>query len=238
MNSNETKYIQWESEVSEYLNSLNQKLLNSPEASELYNGFYIWDSEIKFNPKIMFIGINPGNGNPNNNRSVTTAPYESFAYLEYWNLKSHNYTLARETIEIFKEIGYNEKQIRHIFEMESVKTNYFYIITKNQPLIYECLNKVDEYINFRIKSDKFIKELIELINPKIIICEGKSVFNEVKRIYNSTIDQIEWQDNCGKANLKAGLTCYGYSRMYSQIRNKDRFKELIKPHLMELIPIS
>lgn len=53
-----------------------------------YNGFYVWDSKILQNPKIMFIGINPGNGNPENDvKKVITKPCQQMSYLEYLDVK-------------------------------------------------------------------------------------------------------------------------------------------------------
>ena len=44
----------WNKNVSNYINELNQKLLENEEAVQLYNGFYVWDSKILQNHHIIF----------------------------------------------------------------------------------------------------------------------------------------------------------------------------------------
>ena len=94
-------YSSWELEVSESLRLLKKELDKNQEAKELYNGFYVWDSKFIEKPEIMFIGINPGNGNPLNNGSINVNPSFQMSYLEYLDGENPTYTIAKETVKAF-----------------------------------------------------------------------------------------------------------------------------------------
>ena len=79
------KFNEWKAKVKAELEILKAEIDNNETAKSLYNGFYVFDSKFIENPKIMFIGINPGDGNPNNNRSIDVEPKEDMSYLEYWD---------------------------------------------------------------------------------------------------------------------------------------------------------
>jgi hypothetical protein len=62
-----------------------------------------------------------------------------------------------------------------------------------------------------------------MIQPKIIICEGKSAFTKVTQHKNL---QAEW--NADVAYTKWGNThVIGYKRLFSQIKNKEKLGELV-----------
>ena len=68
----EINYNNWKNDIANKLASLKTKIDQNEIAKSLYGGFYVWDSKFIENPEIMFIGINPGNGNPNNSGKVIT----------------------------------------------------------------------------------------------------------------------------------------------------------------------
>jgi len=222
-------YNNWEKQVQHSLEKLKTKLDQNSISKELYNGFYIWDSKYRSNPEIMFIGINPGDGNPNNDKSIVVKPEKQMSYLEYWDEDEPNltYTLARETINVFQKLGYNQIQITDIFNNKSVKTNFYYVITKKENDIKKAFNTIENkgFNEYWVKSYKWTGELIDILKPKIIICEGKGVFDMIKD-YDDNIN-VEWNSDCGFIERKDGIIVIGYSRIFSNIKNKTGVADLI-----------
>tara|TARA_R100000988_G_scaffold52441_1_gene25720 strand:+ start:313 stop:1035 length:723 start_codon:yes stop_codon:yes gene_type:complete len=218
----------WSSNIYKELTSL-KELIDANEVSKsLYGGFYVWDSKYIENPEIMFIGINPGNGNPNNSGKVITEPENQISYMEFLDGENPNYRLAIETIKSFEMAGYSIPEIRELLNEKSIKTNYYYLITKNQTDISKCINQLDNYSfkDFWQKSYDWTGQLIELTNPKVIVCEGKSVFDTIMDY--DDVSETGWKNDCGYCVRPNGQTIIGYSRNRSNIKNKDGFSELIK----------
>jgi hypothetical protein len=226
-------YTAWERKVSDYLHQLKSELDENETARSLYNGFYVWDSKFIERPKIMFIGINPGNGNPNNDGSIVTAPLAMMSYNEFLDGENPTYTLARETVDIFKELGYSEQEIHELFENETVKTNFYFIITSNQSMINNCLGAIGKQDEFDMFSRNRIKELMDIINPKYVICEGKSVFQKLQSFYD--IQESKWLGDSGLLRIKnSDRIIFGYSRRplkQNNIKDVHGFAEMVKPYL-------
>ncbi len=225
----------WQKEVSIYLSNLNDELLKNKESIELYNGFYVWDSKIIIKPKIMFIGINPGNGDPNNNvNRIVTDGCEQMSYMEYLDGENPSYTLARETIETLSKVK-SIHNVREFLNNETVKTNFHFIITSVSKNISKCLDKIGKYEEFNRKSSAFIEKLIKIIQPKIVICEGKYTFNRVQEFYEPEEISIHWKDDVGVIKVKnADLVYLGYSRLpfkNKSIKNIDGLAKVIEKYL-------
>ena len=94
--------------------SLKIKIDKNEIAKSLYGGFYVWDSKFIENPEIMFIGINPGNGNPNNSGKIVTEPEQQISYMEFLDGENDSYTLAKETIKSFEMAGFSIPEIREL----------------------------------------------------------------------------------------------------------------------------
>lgn len=221
-------YQEWVSEVKDVLLGLKKKIDQNEIAQSLYGGFYIWDSKYIENPEIMFIGINPGNGNPNNSGEVNVEPQEQMSYMEFLDGENNSYTLARETVDVFRMAGYSEQEVRELLNEKSVKTNLFYLITSTQKDIEKCINQLPEYsyADYGKKSCEWTSRLIGIMNPRIIICEGKRVFDIVTDC--DEIVELKWENDCGFCITEGRRIIIGYSRLYSNIKNKQAVVELIK----------
>jgi|TARA_B110000037_G_scaffold58046_1_gene70807 hypothetical protein len=57
-------------------------------------------------------------------------PVWQISYLEYLDGENPKYNLARETVQVFELLGYNNKKIIDIFNNHTTKTNFYYIISK------------------------------------------------------------------------------------------------------------
>ena len=224
-------YENWEKNVLKSLDDLKYKLDQKKETKELYNGFYVWDSKLIFQPKIMFVGINPGDGNPNNDKNIKVKPEKQMSYLEYLDGENPTYTLAKETVDVLQKSGLSIPQIKNLLNNESVKTNFHYVITKNQSDIKKCFNliRAKEFNDFWMQSYKWTGDLIDIIKPKMIICEGKAVFDIIKDYEDYT--EFEWKNDCGFFKRSDGIIVIGYSRVFSNIKNKIELVEIIKKHI-------
>lgn len=221
-------YENWNNDVEETLRELKAKIDQNETAKSLYGGFYVWDSKFIENPEIMFIGINPGNGNPNNSGKIITKPEHQISYMEFLDGENPTYRLAIETVKLFQMVGYSISEIRKLLNEKSIKTNFYYLITKNQNDIKKCINQIDGYSfgDYWKKSYEWTGKLIDLTNPKVIICEGKSVFDTIKDY--DEISEFEWKNSCGYYIRPNGQVIIGYSRIFSNIKNKEGVSELIK----------
>ena len=216
-------------DVKVFSNEIEARLRKSNEIFKLYKGIRIMYSNMIFNPIVMFIGINPGDWSGGFCNSFTQE-----VCLEYVNEKNNrnNYTLARETREVFKNIN-----LPDLLKTSAIKTNYFFISTS-------CLNhlyKITDFLGrgdndlgelFFKKSSEWSKKLIEIIKPKIIICEGKEAFKNVTQLYKGNNSIIGWDKNyknCGyKKTEDNTITIVGYSRRFSNIRDKKELSNLLK----------
>jgi hypothetical protein len=181
MSTKEQQLQQWTNETKLKLAYFLNEIEKVPEAYELMKGFEVWDSPVFFNPKIMFMGINPGTGNPNIKVAINTDGMEEISYLHYKDGDNHyNYPLANTTYKILYGLGYSHEQARTLLS-KSVKTNFFFIATATVADIQACFRKVskellDEYMPWQYNA---INELIEIIAPEIIICEGVKAYDHV-----------------------------------------------------------
>ncbi|HET8885393.1 MAG TPA: hypothetical protein VFM70_03475 [Salinimicrobium sp.] len=225
-------YEDWHQDVATKLKELKEKIDKNKESKSLYGGFYVWDGRLIMNPKIMFLGINPGNGDPNNSGQIKTDPEEEdgISYLGYMNGYPYysNYRLAIETVESFKMAGYSTEKIKNLFEEDSTKSNFYYLITKNMGDINKCINRLENYSfkKYCHQSYEWTDNLIQIINPKFIVCEGKTVFDLVTQ-YDEDYKEWKWENDCGYLIRPNGQVILGYKRNFSNITNKEEFSKLI-----------
>lgn len=230
------KLEQWKKEVETYLDDLNKKLLKSEKAKELYYGFEVMDGGLKMNPEILFIGINPGEGNGEKHHKVKFYPEnykDRISYLDVFNDDyrddyPNGYHLAEKTINFFKLMGWDNDKIKSFFENKVCKSNFYYIATKSSKEISQaskCIGLDGEYFN---KSAYFTIQLIKTLKPKIVILEGKQVFdNIVEECYEKSAwsepDQFGYfYDEQEKIHL------IGYTRRGFTNENRSKFINKLK----------
>lgn len=214
------KLDQWTSKFEQKLLAWKSAIDSNLEAKTISGGFKIWYSPVMENAEIMIYGINPGQNEGKNNETFILNPSDVFEYVAH----NPNYTLANQTKEIFKL-----SNLYNVFEKQTIKTNFYPIITKNQSSIKYCLNKTgkNNFKNFEIELKAMQLELIDLINPKIILCEGKSTFYLIASLFQQN-DKINWNNNCGNLVVNDNkLVIIGYSRLFSNIKNKQGVAALL-----------
>ncbi|TWP24357.1 hypothetical protein ETU10_03700 [Apibacter muscae] len=209
-------------EYNEYINKLNKELKKG-ELKDLYYGFCIIEGKIKQNIDFLFIGINPGSGSKDKHYKVNSDP--EISYLDMWD-DEYKYPLAEHTIKYLENAGITNNSIKEIFQNKSLKTNLFPIITNN----LNDLKKFFNVNNFVKNSLGFIGDLIKYTKPKIIIAEGKFVFDYLYSFFeNNEIKKYDWKNGAGYLiPHKEHFVIIGYSRCYSNIQNISKVSELIK----------
>lgn len=227
------KIEDWENEIYTYLELTNNELKSNDECKNIYYGFDVIDGQIFMNPKFLFIGINPGYGNQEKHFEVKLKS-ERISYLDYFD-NDYNYPLARETVNIFRSVGYNDNEIIDLLSNDCVKTNLFHIITKKDTDIKACLNKSNKtnYNEYWRKSVFNCILLLKTIKPKIVIFEGKQVYNsiieECYEIKNTWIKDLDYGYYFSESE---NIHFIGYKRLFSNIINKEeiakKIKEIIK----------
>jgi len=135
-------------------------------------------------------------------------PSDVFEYCEYGG------GLANETVQVFKTAD------RLSDLKKSVKLNIHYLVTSNQKDLFLLQGiLIDKYkINMYEKARDWTLKLIEMINPKCIICEGVYPAKRIAQYYEAN---IEWEKEVCQFMVKDGIPVFGYKRLFSRIRNKE-----------------
>jgi len=218
-------------EISAFIKEVNEKLKENLEIKEYCKGWRVFYSPLIKNPDIMFIGINPGNGQEGVEH--VEDDIEKLEYLEYWCEKTKKYVesvypLARETKKVF-----NLAQKAKLLET-AVKTNFFFISTSQEKDIYKIttfLGRDKGQLGERVfdNASKWTKELIELIQPKIIICEGKIAYQNVTELYSEFGESQDWENECAYVKIpNHNLLIIGYARYQSRIKNKPELAKILE----------
>lgn len=184
------------------------------QIEKYYKGVQIMFSPITENPKIMFIGINPGAGFfYENDRNV-----KRFSPLNKNEYSHGEYRLAQQTRKLFELAELTEQNLA-----DSVKSNCFFFATKSEKELYQFLSHLKSEKVY-LKSEKWINNLVSIIKPEIIICEGKSAFErftkdkECKFEIDKSVLYAEWND----------IDIIGYKRNFSNIKEIKKVAEKLK----------
>lgn len=182
----------------------------------LYKGIQLYLSALH-QSEILFIGINPGAGyfNYKKLRVKRLNPLKKFEYV------GQKYYLATQTKKIFTELG-----LIDIFK-KSIKINHFPFATKNQRDLDKLLEKYDNDYKLYYFSKLFVKKTIEIVAPKLIICEGKSSFDRLKSILD--LEAFEYNESTYIMKNENQIII-GYKRHLSHIKNKEELKSKIKKY--------
>jgi|25_taG_2_1085351.scaffolds.fasta_scaffold00179_11 hypothetical protein len=226
--------LQWKEEVEKYNAALSRMLDEKSNYKDLYYGFEVIDGKLIEHPEILFIGINPGRGNGKNGRNIFET--NQISYLDVYNEDyredyKNGYHLAEKTLRFFHKAGWNDDRIKEVFSERVVKTNFFHLATLNRTDLEKVLqdvNRSNEYFN---KSAEFSIQLINILKPKVIILEGKTVFDFIveecyeKKVWNDK-DFGYFFDQSNRSHI------LGYNRNISN-ENRQYFVEKLKEVLEE-----
>ena len=202
----EIQYSDIKFEVEEFLTKFENDEKQNDVYKKYFRGIQILFTPLVYKPKFMFIGINPGAGYFNYEGN-STKYVKRFSPMQNTEYIGQQYRLAKETRELFKLANISQIDLKN-----SVKSNYYFLATKNTNDLSKLLVSLKEY-NIEKKSENWIKKLTEIVEPEIIICEGKSIFEKFTKTKVSENDDVYYVE-IGK------LKIIGYKRKFSNIINK------------------
>lgn len=224
---NEYKIIQ--SQIEAFAKEVDLAVSKDTEIQGYHQGWRVFFSPVVHKPKVLLIGINPGAGQAGVKDFEFWDGSEQF---EYTNPK-YNFALARETTDAFNQAG-----LADVLKNSTVKTNYFFLSTTSEKDLY----KITDYLgrgsdehgeklgeSIFTKAGTWTKKLIELIQPEVIVCEGKEAYQNVTDLFPDYGDYAEWQDGVAYTAVPANnLVIIGYSRLFSNIKDKAALAALLK----------
>ncbi len=213
-----------EEEVEVLADELDDFCDNSQDADRLYLGTQIFFSPMVYNADIMFLGINPGPGYYNYyNRKVRNFyPLEEHEYL---NL---SYTLAGAWRSIFENLG------RMDLLENSFKSNCFYFSTETTKSLEQLKSLAWNYRNIDLdkKSEAWTDALLEEVNPKLLICEGKAVKKMLSSWYK--YDFTDYDEFSGYLE-NHGIEVMIAERMSCNLKNKARIEKSLRKYIRDLV---
>jgi hypothetical protein len=236
MNIMENKILELEklqTEVVEYYSKLEEEL-----GIDIF--YKIFFSKFSENADILFIGINPGAGEQIKFEGVANKlEYIDDSINEEGN-QINNYALAKETMNLFELAGYPNLLQKLDNENKVVKINsIYYVDTKNSEdedikigdFVSNILSKEQKDEFFKLSYEWTFK-IIQLTNPKIIICEGKVAYNNLyESIPVAETNKIEIDGILITNYEKLPFTMLTYKRKFSNITNKDKVAKILKIEL-------
>lgn len=226
--------LQWKQEVEKYNVALITILDEKSNHKDLYYGFEVIDGKLIEHPEILFIGINPGRGNGGYGKNIFSTSRISYldVYDESYKTDYENgYHLAEKTKRFFHKAGWDDHKIKQVFSERVVKTNFFHLATLNKTDLHKVLQGVNRNNEYFRKSAEFSIQLINILKPKVIILEGKTVFDF---IVEECYEEKVWNDKdfgyfFDKPNQSHIL---GYNRNISN-ENREYFVKKLKEVLEE-----
>ncbi|WP_282147875.1 hypothetical protein [Algibacter lectus] len=230
---------EWKNNVIDYNSGLNEKLQSSSTAKKLYYGFEVIDGKLKGKPNILFIGINPGRGD-GDRHYTTKLQSKELSYLDVYDEGykvdyPNRYHLAEKMIRFFHLMEWSDEKIIELLTNKAVKTNFFHVATNNRNDINKALNTIEKgfHHSYFNKSAEFTMSLIEIIKPKLVILEGKAVFDAI--VVGCCEQHKLWNENKFGCyfDKKLNTQFIGFDRTFSNA-NRDVFVKELK----ELIDIN
>lgn len=197
---------------------LNELYKTDVEIQALYRGTSLWYSPIVENPEVMFLGINPGAGFYNNNNHQLCHFFEPLKIMEYTDSKQ-DYQLKWEWMYVFGEKGLNRLDVLS----KSVKTNFCYLATEDEAALKKLFTQIRGKLNIAPYEifGNWTRQIIQQINPKLLICEGKDSLEFLK----TWSFKNEYKDEAPVNGLKKGtignIKVLQVSRTYSTLKNAD-----------------
>jgi len=180
--------------VRDALKSISLREKNNSKHLHDLGKFVIFYSLPTVSPKIVVIGNNPSWFHPSNSTLAKENLDDVAEKIPTINsYKEHGHKFGDALINIFNEIG------REHWIDEIVGLNRFWIQTGGKgtkELKKECKSK-KKYQDLKNLCEKYTKELVEILNPKLIILLGKPA----QKIYKPIINNSFYNPNDSKASF-------------------------------------
>ncbi len=180
--------------VRDALKSISLREKNNSKHLHDLGKFVIFYSLPTVSPKIVVIGNNPSWFHPSNSTLAKENLDDVAEKIPTINsYEKHRHKFGDALINIFNEIG------REHWIDEIVGLNRFWIQTGGKgtkELKKECKSK-KKYQDLKNLCEKYTKELVEILNPKLIILLGKPA----QKIYKPIINNSFYNPNDSKASF-------------------------------------
>ena len=217
-----TNYSKTCEEIKYYHKQILEEANHNSKIKELYKGCQVLFSPLHPKPKFLLIGFNPGGGFYNWHGEIVEQ-FEPMPALEYY---LNNHTLGEQTKTLFKMAG-KDYELEH----STVKINVYPWATNNVADFNEFMKLLPKSLSSELFhfSRVWTKSLIEIVDPKIIICEGFKAFEEVQILFTGKIDKVD-MESFKSFNTPRGLKTIGYKRNQGSIINKKMIinRDLLK----------
>jgi hypothetical protein len=216
------------SEISEGALLLHQQIVGlakeNPEIQSLYKGCQLLFSPLIQQPKILLIGFNPGSGYFNWHGKIVEE-FQPMKALEYY-LNTH--PLAEQTKSLFRDAG-REEDLQHY----AIKTNFYYWATDNVADFNRLMQLLPEELSKKIfhMARVWTKQLIDDIQPELIIAEGFKAFDEIEVLFSEKKD-FEKEENLRYFEIPGGTKVLGYKRNQGSIIGKKEVIGAINANLL------
>ncbi len=229
------KYNELKKDVQEFIDKFNDITKKDVIVEELLQGWRILYSNIIEDCKVLLVGINPGRGEGIGTRNYELEPLE---ILEYIDDTRNKYRLASLIKNIFIECNAFDLLTKQTMKINTkfystIGTNELFEIEKHVHNIYPNL-----YNEMMKNNTIWLDDLInKIIQPKLIIAEGKSAFdfldNEVyPNINNDWTNILVWNGSAGAWKRNDGLLLFGFSRSWDN--SAIEIAKHLEPILKEL----
>ena len=209
-------------ELTEEAKSIDSKLTALYEKDEeirnLFRGTSLWYSPIVENPDVMFLGINPGAGFYNNNNNQLCHFFEPLKVMEYVD-DSQSYQLKWEWNYVFGEKGLKRKNVLE----NSVKTNFCYLATVDEAALKKLFTQIRGKLDIAPYEvfGNWTRQVVQQINPKLLICEGKDALEFLKEwSFKNEYKEIENAADLRKGQI-GDIKVLQVYRTYSTLKNAD-----------------
>ena len=207
---------------------------DNPAVQPFFKGWRVFFGPVLANPKVLLIGINPGNGQEGSNWREGSRDADFWSSDWEFEYTQYDYALARETREMFAAAGLSQ-----VLAAATVKTNYCFLSTTRMAELEQLTDGLgrtadgQEDLGTRVyhKSEEWIRRLIALLNPQVVVCEGSTAFKWVRPLFPTQSVEEVWDNDrhCGYAVFgDHAPALIGYGRTPFTIRNKSAAAELLK----------
>lgn len=224
-----------QNEVDSIATQIEEICKTDKEINDLYMGTQVYFSPLKSQMDLMFIGINPGAGSFKHNedgiKPRKTVPLEKSEY------ETEEYSLQREWVSVFgKDFGINNLDLLY----KSFKTNCCFLATEDSQKLKKLKSKLKYTykMDFAFNEKRWIKTLIDFVEPKIIICEGFEAFNYFTTFFSDEELKISKEEELPTrkvADLQSGCIVLGFKRIYSTLESKDIVVETLEEMMKNII---
>jgi hypothetical protein len=187
---------------------------------ELYKGCQVFFSPLLYQPEFLLIGFNPGGGYFKWHGKIVEN-FEPMQALEYY---LNNHSLGEQTKSLFEMAGRAKN-----LEKSTVKINFFPWATDNVADFKDLMKMLPSDLSSKLfhLCRTWTKNLIEIIQPNTVICEGFKAFDEVQILFPDKIEVYK-EENLKSCKSSSGLKILGYKRNQGSIVNKQDVSKYIE----------